>query len=61
MSRKKMAHQPGDRPHIDIYEDKDVAYWTRMLGVTRAELTDAISKVGANPEAVTAKLSQVHL
>lgn len=61
VSRKVSTGQPSDAARIDIYEDRDVAYWTRRWGITRAELTHAVRKVGTSPAAVAAELERAHV
>jgi hypothetical protein len=47
-----------DRPRVNIHEDDDVSYWTAKWGITRAELTDAVSRVGARADAVADELGR---
>jgi hypothetical protein len=63
--RKRMTEDmsrrfPTDMSRINIHEDLDVSYWTAKWDVTRAELTDAISRVGAAADAVADELGRAH-
>jgi hypothetical protein len=41
-----------DRGRINLGEEYEVEYWTKMLGVSPARLAEVISKVGDGVEAV---------
>lgn len=41
-----------DSKTISLNEDYEVAYWTKELGVTKEELTEAVQKVGKSAQAV---------
>lgn len=43
---------PLDGKFISLKEDHEVAYWTKALGVTRAQLEDAVAAVGNSAKAV---------
>jgi hypothetical protein len=43
---------PQDRQRIDIHEDWELRYWTKALGVTKEELTDAVEAVGVQVDDV---------
>lgn len=45
-----------DRSRININEDYEVRHWTKALGVTKAELERAISKVGPTAASVRKEL-----
>ena len=45
-----------DRSRINMNEDYEVQYWTRHLGVSRAQLQRAIDKVGNSAAAVRKEL-----
>lgn len=47
---------PPDRSRISIYEDHDVAYWTKAFGVTAEQLAAAVRAVGPSSLAVRAHL-----
>jgi hypothetical protein len=42
----------SDRERINIHQDHEVAYWTKALGVTKAELEAAVKAVGSSAAAV---------
>lgn len=42
-SKKRIA---PDRSKIDVEDAKHIKYWTKSLGVSKADLLDAVSKVG---------------
>lgn len=46
----------ADRSKIAIDHPEDVKYWTRHLGITEAELRDAIERVGNSAAAVRKQL-----
>ena len=41
-----------DRNTINLNEDYEVTYWTKELGVTKEELTEAVNKAGKSAQAV---------
>ena len=47
-------NNPGnpDRNTINLNEDYEVSYWTKELGVTKEELTEAVNKAGKSAQAV---------
>lgn len=45
-----------DRARISLEEEHEVYYWTKELGVSRAELTAAVKKVGNSADAVRREL-----
>ena len=47
-----------DRSLINMSEDYEVKYWTKHLGVSRAELQGAIDKVGNAAAAVRKQLGK---
>jgi hypothetical protein len=46
MPGDKQKIRPHDSPPVNVHEDYEAEYWTRKLGVTRAELEAAVKKVG---------------
>lgn len=52
MSDDKSNRGPADRSRINLSEDYEVAYWTKELRVTKAELEDAVRAVGSSAEKV---------
>jgi hypothetical protein len=47
-----------DRSKINMHEDFEVKYWTRELGVTRAQLQKAVDKVGNSAASVRKELGR---
>jgi hypothetical protein len=41
-----------DSKRINIHESHEVKYWTKELGVSEKQLTDAVTKYGTSAEAV---------
>ena len=46
------SYRPLDPGRIDTLDSIELRYWCKELGCTEAELTEAISKVGAHVSAV---------
>ena len=46
-----------DRSKINMHESWEVKYWTRELGISRAELQKIVDKVGNSAAAVRKELS----
>jgi len=42
----------ADASRINLQQDHEVAYWTKALGVTKAELEAAVKAVGTSAAAV---------
>lgn len=49
---------PHDSGRISLTEPYEVAYWTQALGVTKAELEQAVKAVGHSAAAVRAYLAR---
>lgn len=47
----KQRNNPDDR-RISMREDHEVRYWTEALGVSRAELEEAVRRVGNSADDV---------
>ena len=47
-----------DRSRINIHEQHEVSYWTKALGVSRAELEAAVKAVGVSADAVRKHLGR---
>ncbi len=47
-----------DRNTINLNEDYEVSYWTKELGVSRDELTEAVNKAGKSAQAVREYLNK---
>jgi hypothetical protein len=41
-----------DRAHINLCNEYEVRYWTKVLGITQQELTVLVYKVGNSVEAI---------
>ena len=57
MDNTKKTGSP-DSKTINLTEDYEVAYWTKELGVSKKQLTDAIAAVGKSAEAVRKHLNK---
>jgi hypothetical protein len=57
MDNTKKTGSP-DSKTINLSEDYEVAYWTKELGVSKKQLTDAIAAVGKSAEAVRKHLNK---
>jgi hypothetical protein len=49
---------PADRSRINTSEDYEMTYWCEKFAVTRAQLQDAIRKVGNSSTAVARELGK---
>ncbi|MEN4936825.1 DUF3606 domain-containing protein [Stenotrophomonas sp. TWI819] len=47
-----------DRDRINVNEDYEVQYWTKTLGVTAAQLKEAVKAVGPTSAAVRKHLGK---
>ena len=47
-----------DRDRINVNEDYEVQYWTKTLGVTAAQLREAVKAVGPTSAAVREHLGK---
>jgi len=47
---------PQDRSRINLNEDYEVRYWTDKLGVSKAQLEEAVRDVGPSADAVESEL-----
>jgi hypothetical protein len=54
----KQDRGPADRSRINVNEEYEVQYWTKALGVSREELTEAVRKVGVMADKVRASLGK---
>jgi hypothetical protein len=57
MDNTKKTGTP-DSKTINLLEDYEVAYWTKELGVSKKQLTDAVTAVGKSAEAVRKHLNK---
>jgi len=48
----------ADRSRISLSEDYEIRDWTKSLGVSEAELREAVDAVGNTPDAVRAYLNK---
>jgi hypothetical protein len=49
---------PQDRSRINLHEEHEVRYWTEVLGVSKAELEQAVKEAGSSVSALSAKLGK---
>lgn len=49
---------PQDRARINMNEDHEVRYWTQQLGVSEAQLQQAVKAVGVSADAVKKHLGK---
>jgi len=49
---------PADRSKINVHEDWEVKYWTKELGVDKAQLQKLVDKVGNSAAAVRQELDR---
>ena len=54
----KTVRGPADGKRVSLSEDYEVKYWTKALGVTKAELASAVATVGSSAERVREHLKQ---
>jgi len=47
-----------DRSRINVHEEWEVKHWTEALGVSRAQLEDAVKQVGPSASAVREHLGK---
>jgi len=50
---------PQDRARINVNESHEVRYWTQKLGVSEAQLREAVKTVGVSADAVTKHLGKI--
>ncbi len=53
--------QPEDKHFISLSESWEVAYWTKALGVTEAQLRAAVKAVGNSTAKVKSPFRQITL
>lgn len=58
MADDKTKRGEPDRSLISLKETYEVAYWTKALGVTEAQLRSAVAKVGNSAAAVRRHLGK---
>jgi hypothetical protein len=58
MADDKMNRGAQDRSRINLHEDYEVQYWTKALGVTRAELERLVTKYGISADEVREALGK---
>jgi len=58
MADDKTNRGPQDAARINIHEDYELAYWTKKLGVSKAELEAAVGKAGVSADAVAKELGK---
>jgi len=52
MAEEKDIRGPADATRINIKEDHEIRYWTKVLGITAARLRQAVNAVGPMVAAV---------
>lgn len=52
MSDEKKKTGTPDRDRINVNEDYEVQFWTKALGITAAQLKEAVKAVGPTSAAV---------
>ncbi len=50
--------QPGDRTRVNVHEEWELTYWTKLLGVDETDLRKAVEEVGEDTEAIRAHLGK---
>ncbi len=58
MSDDKKKTGTPDRDRINVNEDYEVQYWTKALGITAAQLKEAVKAVGPISAAVRKHLGK---
>lgn len=58
MTDDKTSIGSPDRDRVSLREDYEIRNWTRSLGVSEAELREAVDAVGNSVDAVRAYLKQ---
>ena len=58
MSDDLSKRAPTDPSQINVYEEWELTYWTRLLGATESELREAIAAVGPKTDAVRTHLGK---
>ncbi|MCU6616207.1 DUF3606 domain-containing protein [Achromobacter sp. 77] len=58
MSDDLSKRGPQDRSRINVNEAHELRYWTQALGVTEAQLRDAVKAVGPSATAVREHLGK---
>jgi hypothetical protein len=54
----KTPHEHVDRKLIRLKQDYEMRYWTQVLGVSRADLIEAVRNAGVSVPAVRAYLAR---
>ncbi|SEN19893.1 Protein of unknown function [Luteibacter sp. UNCMF331Sha3.1] len=58
MSDDKSNRGPVDAKRINVNEDYEVAYWTRVLGVSEETLRETVKRVGVMADDVQEALER---
>lgn len=58
MSDDKAKLGPADAKRINVNEDYEVAYWTRVFGVSEEKLRETVERVGVMAADVQAELEK---
>lgn len=59
MSDDRSKRGPGDAQRINVNEDYEVEYWTRVLGVSEEKLRETVKNVGVMADDVRKALGKV--
>lgn len=58
MSDDKSKRGPADAERINVHEDYEVEYWTRVLNVSAEKLRETVKKVGVMADDVRKALGK---
>lgn len=58
MSDDLSMRQPEEPTQINVYEEWELTYWTKLLGTTEGNLRDAVKAVGPKTDAVRTHLGK---
>jgi hypothetical protein len=58
MSDDLSKRTPVDPTQINVYEEWELTYWTKLLGSSEGELRDAVRAVGPKTDAVRTHLGK---
>ncbi len=58
MTMNLTAPAPASRSRIDITEDIELNYWSKMFGVSQEQLRDAVRRVGPSAAEVERLLDE---
>jgi hypothetical protein len=58
MSDDLFMRRPADPTQVNVYEEWELMYWSRLLGTTEEQLREVVKAVGAKTEAVRTHLGK---